>query len=130
MLSFIAIVRKEEGACYGVEFPDFPGCFSAGDTLEEARVNAHDALKGHLSMLSEDGDPIPAPSPLETLMSLPEYRDAAAFLVSVPDQHSVRLNISFPSALVAKVDTYAKARHMSRSAFLAMAANQAMQARP
>jgi metal-responsive CopG/Arc/MetJ family transcriptional regulator len=63
-------------------------------------------------------------------MSLPEYRDAAAFLVSVPDQHSVRLNISFPSALVAKVDTYAKARHMSRSAFLAMAANQAMQARP
>jgi metal-responsive CopG/Arc/MetJ family transcriptional regulator len=42
----------------------------------------------------------------------------------------VRLNISFPSALVAKVDTYAKARHMSRSAFLAMAANQAMQARP
>jgi len=130
MLNFIAIVRKEEGACYGVEFPDLPGCFSAGDTLEEARVNAHDALKGHLAMLAEDGDPIPAPSALETIMARPEYGDAAALLVSVPDQHSVRLNISFPSDLVAKVDTYAKARHMSRSAFLAMAASQAMQTQP
>lgn len=130
MLNYIAIVRKEEGACYGVEFPDIPGCFSAGDTLEEARVNAHDALQGHLAMLAEDGDPIPAPSPLEAVMSLPEYADAAVFLVSVPDQRSVRLNISLPSALVAKVDTYVKARHMSRSAFLAMAANKAMEANP
>lgn len=128
MQNFIAIVRKEEGACYGVEFPDLPGCFSAGDTLEEARVNAHDALKGHLTMMAEDGDPIPAPSPLEVLMALPEYKDAAAFLVSAPDPGSVRLNISLPGALVAKVDAYAKARHMSRSAFLAMAASKAMQA--
>lgn len=59
-----------------------------------------------------------------------QYADAAAFLVSVPGQGSVRLNISFPSALVTKVDTYAKARHMSRSAFLAMAATQVMQAHP
>jgi len=81
-------------------------------------------------MLAEDGDPIPAPSALETIMARPEYGDAAALLVSVPDQHSVRLNISFPSDLVAKVDTYAKARHMSRSAFLAMAASQAMQTQP
>ncbi len=34
--SYIALLRKDEGSDYGVEFPDFPGCVTAGKTLEEA----------------------------------------------------------------------------------------------
>jgi predicted RNase H-like HicB family nuclease len=46
--SYIALLRKENGSDYGVEFPDFPGCVSAGRTLEEARRAAHEALELHL----------------------------------------------------------------------------------
>jgi predicted RNase H-like HicB family nuclease len=43
--------------------PDVPGCFSAGDTLEEALANAREAIAAHLQALSEDGQPVPVPSP-------------------------------------------------------------------
>ena len=36
MSTYAAFIRQEEGICYGVDFPDFPGCISAGDTIEEA----------------------------------------------------------------------------------------------
>jgi predicted RNase H-like HicB family nuclease len=45
---------------YSVDFPDLPGCVSAGDTLEEAFVMASEALSLHLFGMQEDGDVIPA----------------------------------------------------------------------
>lgn len=44
---------------FGVEFVGLPGCFSAGDTREEALNNAKDALKFHLEGLQEMGEDIP-----------------------------------------------------------------------
>ncbi len=38
MAAYIALIRKENGSDFGVNFPDFPGCMTAGRTLEEARV--------------------------------------------------------------------------------------------
>jgi predicted RNase H-like HicB family nuclease len=40
----IALVEEEEGKAVGVWFPDLPGCFSVGDTLDEAMLNAREAL--------------------------------------------------------------------------------------
>ena len=39
MLYAIAIEKGDEDTAYGVIVPDIPGCFSAGDTLEEAFEN-------------------------------------------------------------------------------------------
>ena len=50
-----------------VEFPDLPGCLTCGDTVEEAFRMAQEALEGYLSILEEDGDPIPAPTPVQRL---------------------------------------------------------------
>ena len=36
-MDYIAIMHKEPNSAYGVSFPDFPGCVTAGDTLEQAR---------------------------------------------------------------------------------------------
>ena len=46
---FIAFLRKDDGSDYGVEFPDVPGCVSAGRTVEEARTMAAEALAGHIA---------------------------------------------------------------------------------
>jgi predicted RNase H-like HicB family nuclease len=44
MTTYIALLRKEEAGDFGVDFPDFPGCFTAGRTLEEAHKAASEAL--------------------------------------------------------------------------------------
>lgn len=46
MLYPIAIEPGDETHAFGVIVPDIPGCFSAGDTLEEAYANAKEAIKG------------------------------------------------------------------------------------
>ncbi len=37
MASYIALIRKDADSDFGVDFPDFPGCVSAGATLDDLR---------------------------------------------------------------------------------------------
>lgn len=50
-----------------VEFPDLPGCFTCGDTIDEAYKNAKEALELHLYGMEKDNDPIPEPTPLDKI---------------------------------------------------------------
>ena len=86
-MHFYALVRKEPRSCYGVSFPDVPGCVSAGDTLDEAVSNAVEALSGHLAVTREQGEPLPSARTLETLRKDAEVKHevaAGALLVAVP----------------------------------------------
>ena len=64
-LRFAAVIHKDEESGYGVTVPDLPGCFSAGDTLEEATESAHEAVACHIEGLLMDGEPVPEQAPLE-----------------------------------------------------------------
>ena len=55
-------LTEEEGGGFLAEFPDLPGCMADGETVEEAIVEAHDALESWLSTAKLHGDPIPLPS--------------------------------------------------------------------
>ena len=81
MAQYIATVHKDQASEYGVQFYDFPGCITAGKTIEEARNMASEALIGHLTLMIEDGDAIPTPSSLEIVLTDPDHQDATAFLV-------------------------------------------------
>ena len=59
---YYGIVHKDKDSDYGVSFPDFPGCVTAGVDMEESIRMADEALNGHVSAMIEDGDPIPDPS--------------------------------------------------------------------
>lgn len=125
MASYIALLRKERKSDYSVDFPDFPGCITAGKTLEEARRFAAEALALHIEGMEADGDTIPAPSVLDTVLLAKEHRDAVPFLVEVePGSAIQRLNITMPSRVLRAVDAYAKEVGMTRSAFLAHAATR------
>jgi len=63
-----------------ISFPDIPGCFSCGDTDEEAINMAEEALGLHLYSMEQDGDPIPEPSRGENIYLEPTER---IFLVDV-----------------------------------------------
>jgi predicted RNase H-like HicB family nuclease len=120
MTAYIALLRKDEASDYGVDFPDFPGCVTAGHTLDEARRMAAEALALHVEGMAEDGEPIPEPSALDAVMSDPENREAVAFLVDVPTRpaKAVRINVMLPEDLVEAIDRATT----NRSRFLAEAA--------
>ena len=42
------IIHREEDGRYSVAVPALPGCYSCGDTLEEARANIREAAEGWL----------------------------------------------------------------------------------
>jgi predicted RNase H-like HicB family nuclease len=80
MRGYIALIDKQLNSDYGVVFPDFPGCVTAGTTFEDAREMAKEALALHLEGMEE----IPEPSSFETIMADPDNRDAIVMLVEVP----------------------------------------------
>jgi predicted RNase H-like HicB family nuclease len=86
--AYIVLVHKDEGTSYGVSFPDVPGCISAGDTLEQALVNAREALSFHFDGMRDDGDPIPAPRSYEQLRKDPEFVAEAADAIVAAVQRS------------------------------------------
>ena len=129
MSNYIGVVHKDPDSDYGVSFPDFPGCVTAGSTIDEAKDMAHEALCLHTKGILEDGEKIPDPSSLEGIMADPENADAIAFLVvAIPDQKpkSVRVNITVPENTLRQIDAMAKKRGMSRSSFLVHAAQNSM----
>jgi predicted RNase H-like HicB family nuclease len=129
MANYIAVVHKDPKSDFGVSFPDFPGCITAGSSIDEAKDMAHDALSLHVKGLLEDGDTIPSPSKLEDIMDDPVYSDAAAILVvtvSEAKPRSVRVNITVPEDMLRRIDAIAKKRGMSRSSFLVNAAQNAI----
>jgi predicted RNase H-like HicB family nuclease len=78
MTQYIALIHKEPASDYGVSFPDFPGCISAGVTLDDARAMATEALALHVKGMIEDGEALPKPSSLEDIMSSEIERQAKA----------------------------------------------------
>jgi predicted RNase H-like HicB family nuclease len=129
-MRYIAFIHKEPNSCYGVSFPDMPGCASAGDTLDEAVANAVDALSGHVRMMDMDGDTVPAPRSLEEIVADPELaEDREGALLSaialVKDRgSSTRINVSLDLGLLQAINDEARSRRQTRSAFLASAARR------
>ena len=53
-LRYPALMDGEEGA-YGVVFPDLPGCVAMGYTVEDAIVNAEDAMRDWVDEMEKNG---------------------------------------------------------------------------
>ena len=130
MANYIAIVHKDPKSDFGISFPDFPGCITAGKDIDEAKDMAQEALTLHIQGMIEDGEKLPAPSKLEEIMADPDFADAVAYLVvDVPDARprTVRVNITVPEMTLKQIDAAARKRGMSRSSFLVHAAQNAIQ---
>ena len=112
---------------HGVSFPDFPGCFAAADAWQDLPRAVQEAVEAHFA---GDEERIPEPTRLEDLASDPDYARGAWMLFDIDlsriNARALRLNISLPERLVQRIDAEAGRRKLSRSAFLALAAEHEM----
>ena len=84
MTGYIAIIHKDAESDFGVAFPDFPGCVSAGRTPDEARVMAEEALALHVDGMRQHGLTLPPPSSRKAVMGDHGCRDGVAIVVAAP----------------------------------------------
>ena len=85
-MHYIAFVHTDDTPGFGVSFPDFPGCVTQGDTLDDALRLAREALAFHVEGMAKDGREIPRPGDAGRIGSDPELADwrAGATLAYVP----------------------------------------------
>jgi predicted RNase H-like HicB family nuclease len=127
-MKYSVVLHKDPQSDYSVTVPDLPGCFSAGNTIDEALSMAREAIECHLEGLLLDGDPIPKSRPIEEHQANPEYRDGIWGVVELDmsqlSSKSKRVNITLPEYLLNTIDHYAKKHGETRSGLLAHAATE------
>jgi len=122
-VEYIAYLHKDKKSDFGVSFPDFPGCVTAGSTLEEARRLAGEALAMHVAGMREDGEAVPKPSTLDDLRSDPAMKGAVAFLTELREPEKVvRINITVRKSQIAEIDRRARAKGLTRSSYIVQSA--------
>ena len=127
-MQFPVVLHKDAASGYGVTVPDLPGCFSAGDTPEEAIAWAHEAVACHVEGLLMDGEPIPEKSRLEAHQANADYAGGIWALVDVDlaklSSKTIRVNVTMPARVLSIVDEAAAREGESRSGLLTRAALQ------
>lgn len=86
-----AALHKDEHSVYGITIPDLPGCFSCGNTVEEAVKNAQEAAYMHITGMIEDGEfeNLTAGS-IDKPNQAPEYRDAVWIMLEIDPSRIIR----------------------------------------
>lgn len=115
------IETGSEETAWGVIVPDLSGCFSAGDSLEEAMANAEEAVAAWIDAVLDAGGTIPAPSQAADLLKKKKGW-ALAFIDVDPalmDDTIERVNITLPRRVLKRLDAKASAVGESRSSYIA-----------
>jgi predicted RNase H-like HicB family nuclease len=120
----IAIEPGTDTTAWGVVVPDLPGCFSAGDTLEEAMIQAEEAIAAWIETALDAGEAIPRPSRIEALRAAnPDFEGWMWALVKVDpamlDDTVERVNISLPRRGLHRLDALARSAGETRSGLIA-----------
>lgn len=116
-----AVIETDDEPGFSVFFPDFPGCVSAGDSLEDAIQGAKSALAGHIDLMVEDGDKIPDASSLDRIKLDEDIEVALVALIeaNLPGRKQ-RYNVTLDSSLVDAIDRISN----NRSGYLEQAARE------
>lgn len=132
-MKYPIVLHTDNGVSYGVIVPDVPGCFSAGDTFDEALEMAEEAIFSHLELLLEDGEDIPIASSISVHKDNPDYVDGVWTVVNIDITpllgKSEKINVTLPHLLITKIDKMVAAnpKYKSRSGFLAEASKKMLQ---
>lgn len=130
MILTIAIEPGNKKTAYGVVVPDLPGCFSAGDTIEEAFENAKEAIEAHCELIAESSGDFPVTKSMAVWQRDPEYRGWIWGMVEVPVEKlfgpAEKINITVPARILKRIDSFAAKNGETRSGLFVRAAEEVM----
>lgn len=119
----VAIETGSSATAIGIVVPDLPGCFSAGDTIDEAMANVEEAIDLWIETALDAGQEVPAPSTLDAIQARPEFAGWAFALVTIDpaalDDRIERVNITLPRRVLHRLDQRARAAGETRSGYIA-----------
>jgi predicted RNase H-like HicB family nuclease len=119
----IAIEPGTAAHTFGVVVPDLPGCFSAGDTLDEAMTAVEEAMAAWVDAALDSGQPIPPPSSLDAIREIPDYTGWTFGVVTLDpallDDRIERVNITLPRRVLKRLDALARSAGETRSGYIA-----------
>jgi predicted RNase H-like HicB family nuclease len=119
----IAIESGTSTTAYGIVVPDLPGCFSAGDSLDEAMTAAEEAAAAWIDAALDAGEAVPTPSALDVLRDDAEFAGWSFGVITVDpallDDTIERVNITLPRRVLQRLDAMARAAGESRSGYIA-----------
>ena len=125
--NYFVIVEKEKDSCYGVYSPDFKTCASFGDTFEQAVSN----MKKAMEICLENMDSVPEVSDLAAIEKYAvenypkeSFKIVCSIPVSLPKAKSVRINITMPDDILARLDKAVSGRKNARSRYIADAVRE------
>lgn len=125
-MQYPIFIHKDENSAYGVIVPDLPGCFSAGDTIEEAIHNAHEAIECHIEGLLLDNESLPLKKSVDEHLEDPDFKDGVLALVEIDiskiSGKTTRINVSLPERFLIQIDEFTQSHGGNRSGFLLDAA--------
>ncbi len=125
-MRYPVVIHKDKNSDYGVTVPDLPGCFSAGDTVDDALTNAIEAIECHIEGMLIDGETIPSSRTIEFHSKNRQFSGGIWALAEVDlsklSGKAKRVNITLPERLLVQIDAYASRTGETRSGFLVHAA--------
>src|SRR5260370_306801 len=122
MATFIAIVKRDGDAGYIASFPDFPSCAVAARTVEHVIAKAREALSLHIGHLLEANQGISIPTAADAIARGDALLLAA---IDVPDDlRMAQIDLAIPALSLARIDSVARRRGLTRSALFVEAVNR------
>ena len=116
MIRYAALIDGDNRA-FGVVFPDIPGVGAMGHTVDEALLNAEDALRDYAIEAEKDGEELAEPSPFQTIET-----PSGSQITSIPlirtSGKSVRAGLTLDKGVAEFIDSEARRRGMTRKAYI------------
>lgn len=103
---------------WSATMPDFPGLFSASDSLEKVLEQLQDGVEA--CYLGEENKDVPAPTPLDAVLA--ENSKSAVMIVDIDfsflDSKTERINVTIQRWALTQIDRKATEKGMNRSEYL------------
>ena len=128
-------LHSDDGIKYSGSVPDVPGCYGAGDTLDEALADIESALHAHFELLAEDGDAIPEAGAIADHQNNPDFAGGVWGFVDVDITpylgKAQKINVTLPGYLIHQIESELKdsTHFKNRSHFLTEAAIKLLHSR-
>ncbi len=119
----VMIEAGNDETAWSVVVPDLPGCFSAGDTLDEAMAAVEEAAAAWIDAALDEGRVIPNPSTAQAALTKGDFRGWMVSFVNIDpallDDTVERVNITLPKRVLLRLDAKAKEAGETRSSYIA-----------